>query len=54
MKSAIDTAMEEAVQESKIEIARNALSGGASGDFVADITGLSSDIIEKLRQELEK
>jgi hypothetical protein len=41
MKSALETAtVETAVEERKIEIAKNAILEGANNDFIAKITGL--------------
>jgi predicted transposase/invertase (TIGR01784 family) len=54
MKSAIDTAMEEAVQENKIEIAKNAIRKGFDDELIGELTGLPVSQIEKLRQELGK
>lgn len=50
MKSALETA----VEENKIEIARNAILEGASNMFIAKITGLTIEQVEKLRKEIDK
>jgi predicted transposase/invertase (TIGR01784 family) len=54
MKSAIDTAVEEAVGEKQIEIAKNLISLGSDNDFIAKATGLTVEQIEKLRLEIKK
>ena len=50
MKSALETA----VEENKIEIAKNAILEGATDNFIAKITGFSVEQVERLRNETEK
>ncbi len=54
MKSAIDTAVEEAVEEREIEIAKNAISEGLDNKLISKLTNLSFKQIEKLRSEMKK
>lgn len=54
LKSVIETAVEEAVEETVIVIAKSAISEGADSKFIAKITGLSVEQIEKLRMELKQ
>ncbi|TAF66438.1 MAG: hypothetical protein EAZ55_05785, partial [Cytophagales bacterium] len=57
MKSAIETAVEEAigtaVEENKIEIAKNAILEGFDNQIIAKLTGLPTTQIEKLRKEMK-
>jgi len=50
MKSALDTA----VEEKQIEIAKNAILEGANNTFIAKITGLTVEQVEQLRTETKK
>jgi predicted transposase/invertase (TIGR01784 family) len=50
MKSALETA----VEEREIEIAKTAIRKGLDNDFVAELTGLTAQQIETLRGELKK
>jgi ribosomal protein L10 len=54
MKSAIDTAVEEAVEEREIEIAKNGILKGYENNVIADLTNLTVEQIEKLRSKLKK
>jgi predicted transposase/invertase (TIGR01784 family) len=49
MKSAVDTAVEEAVEENKVAIAKNAIDKGLDNQLIAELTGLTVEQIEKLR-----
>lgn len=50
MKSALETA----VEEREIEIAKNAILENADNKFIAKITGLTVEEVEKLRAEMNK
>jgi predicted transposase/invertase (TIGR01784 family) len=54
MKSAIDTAVEEAVEESKIEIAKVMLADNEPNEKIAKYTSLTVEQIEKLRSKLSQ
>ncbi|WP_154657094.1 hypothetical protein [Hugenholtzia roseola] len=54
MKSAIETAVETAVEEREIEIAKNGILKGYGNKTISDLTGLTVEQIEKLRAELKK
>ena len=54
MKNVIDTAVEEALKDKLIEHAKNGILKGYKDETIADLTGLSIKLIEKLRQELNK
>ncbi len=54
MKSAIETAVETAVEEREIEIAKNAILEGFDNQIIVRITGLTVEQIEKLRNATEK
>jgi ribosomal protein L10 len=43
--------LETAVEENKVEIARNLVSLGSNNDFIAKATGLTVEQIEALRSE---
>jgi predicted transposase/invertase (TIGR01784 family) len=51
MKSALETAVEEAKDERSLEIARNMLKRGVSVEIIAEDTGLSIEQIQMLRSE---
>jgi DNA-binding NarL/FixJ family response regulator len=50
MKSAVDTA----VEEREVAIAKNAILEGANNKFIAKITGLTVEEVEKLRTNIKK
>lgn len=50
MKSALDTAVEERV----IEIAKNGIAKGYDNKIISDLTGLTTEQIEKLRADMRK
>ena len=54
LKSVIETAVEEAVEDKLIEIATNGILKGYDNNIITDLTGLSIEQIEKLRMELKK
>ncbi len=54
MKSAIETAMETAVEENKVEIARKAINKGFDNETIAELTELTVEQIEQLRNETKK
>lgn len=54
MKSAIETAVETALEKNKIEIARNLMALKLDNDTIAKGTGLTVEQIEKLRTEFSK
>ncbi|TAE03546.1 MAG: hypothetical protein EAZ97_01340 [Bacteroidetes bacterium] len=58
MKSAIDTAVEEAVEaaveDNRIEIAKRMIFAGSDNQFINQMTDLTVQQIEKLRTELKK
>jgi hypothetical protein len=52
MKSAIDTAVEEAIEGNKVEIAKIMLADNEPKEKIAKYTGLTVEQIEKLRKEI--
>lgn len=54
MKSVVQTAVEEAVEENKIEIAKNAILEGLYNNNVSKITGLTIKQIEQMRKKIEQ
>jgi predicted transposase/invertase (TIGR01784 family) len=54
LKSVIETAVEEAVEDKLIEIATNGILKGYDNNIITDLTGLSIEQIEKLRIELKR
>jgi predicted transposase/invertase (TIGR01784 family) len=50
----LKSALETAVEEKQIEIARNLISLGSNNDFIAKATGLTLEQIEQLRNETKK
>jgi predicted transposase/invertase (TIGR01784 family) len=54
MKSALETAVEEALEEREIEIAKNFIALGLDNTTIAKGTGLTTEQIEKLRTEIKK
>jgi predicted transposase/invertase (TIGR01784 family) len=50
----LKSALETAVEENKIEIARNAILEGFDNQIIARLTGLAAELIEKLRNETKK
>jgi len=50
MKSALETA----VEERKIEIAQTAIRKGLDNEFISELTGLTVEQIEALRNETKK
>lgn len=54
MKSAIETAVETAVEEREIEIAKRMILAGSDNSFINQMTDLSFQYIEKLRNEIKK
>lgn len=50
----LKSALETAVEENKIEIARNAILEGFDNRIIARLTGLAAELIEKLRNETKK
>lgn len=53
MKSAMETAVEEAITESKIEVAKNAISEGLTNELIAKLTNLTVEQVEKLRRTIK-
>uniref|UniRef100_UPI00047A537C Rpn family recombination-promoting nuclease/putative transposase n=1 Tax=Hugenholtzia roseola TaxID=1002 RepID=UPI00047A537C len=53
MKSAIETAMETAVEENKIEIAKKLIKRNLTNEEIAEDTGLTVEQIEALRSKTE-
>jgi len=53
LKNVMDTAVEEAVDNTKIEIAKNAIKEGLKDDSISKITGLSLEQIHTLRLSLD-
>lgn len=54
MKSAIETAMETAVEEREIEIVKTAIRKGLDNEFISELTGIPFEKIEALRKETKK
>ncbi len=54
LNSAFETAVETAVEEREIEIAKNAISEGLDNKLISKLTNLSVEQIEKLRSEMKK
>ncbi len=54
LKSVIETAVEEAVEEREFEIAKNLISLGSENDFIVKATGLTIEQIAQLRNETKK
>jgi predicted transposase/invertase (TIGR01784 family) len=50
----LKSALETAVEEKQIEIARNAILEGFDNQIIARLTGLAAEVIEKLRNETKK
>ncbi len=54
MRLAIETAVEEAVEQKKIQIAKNVILSGLDDDLIVRVIGLPLEIVVKLRNELKK
>jgi predicted transposase/invertase (TIGR01784 family) len=53
VKTAVDEAVEIAIDETKIEIAKNLISEGSTNDFIAKITGLTLTQLQELRKSMK-
>ncbi|MCS6832492.1 MAG: PD-(D/E)XK nuclease family transposase [Flammeovirgaceae bacterium] len=54
LKSVIETAVEEAIEEKMIEIAKKLIKRGLSNEEIAEDTGLTIERVEQIRQEMRK